>query len=52
MDQMPPEEKDEQPRCPKCRAVSRLNHAMLDIKSGKLVRLYKCSKCGGHFWDD
>jgi uncharacterized protein YlaI len=40
------------PRCPTCAGPSRLIMTMLDTKTGKPIRLYKCQKCGQRVWDD
>jgi hypothetical protein len=40
-----------QPRCPICAALPRLTHTMLDVRSGKTVRLYQC-RCGERVWED
>jgi hypothetical protein len=39
-------------RCPRCRAISRLTHSILDPRHGNVVRLYHCAACGNHLWDD
>ncbi len=47
-----PTRQDHNPQCPKCKAPSRINLAMLDPKTGKMVNLYRCTSCGDRFWDD
>jgi transposase-like protein len=38
-------------RCPHCDSVLQLVRTMLDSRSGKSVRMFKC-KCGARTWDD
>lgn len=40
------------PRCPHCRAVSRLTHSLLDSRHGDMVHVYQCLACGRRIWDE
>lgn len=42
---------DPRPRCPTCAAFPHLTHAILEPRTGKTVRLYRC-RCGERIWDD
>lgn len=39
-------------RCPTCAAFPGLTASMLDITTGRTVRLYTCGACGERVWDD
>jgi hypothetical protein len=43
---------DHGPSCRTCAAPSRLIMTMLDTRTGKPIRLYKCQNCGQRIWDD
>jgi hypothetical protein len=45
------ENRPEHCRCPRCDGQPRLVEKMLDIRSGKIVRLFQCP-CGERIWDD
>jgi hypothetical protein len=42
---------DPGPRCPTCSAFPRLLTSMLQPRSGKTVKLYRCD-CGQRIWND
>ena len=43
---------DTRRRCPSCAAFARLTHTVLNSRTGKTVRLYRCDQCGERIWDD
>jgi transposase-like protein len=49
-DQDVPQKTD--PRCPSCAASARFRMSLLDVKQGKLVRLYRCDRCQKEIWDE
>ena len=46
-----PQTEDHELRCAACSAVPRLIQRMLDPRSGKTLRLYRC-QCGEHVWEE
>jgi hypothetical protein len=48
-DAMSAEEAREAPRCSRCDAQPRLVRQMLDSRSGKTIRMFKCA-CGAQSW--
>lgn len=40
------------PCCPTWAAFPQLTHSMLEPRSGRTVRQYKCDKCGERVWND
>ena len=49
---LPPDpQPEDELRCAACSAVPRLIQRMLDPRSGKTLRLYRC-QCGEHVWEE
>jgi hypothetical protein len=46
-----PKTLDREQRCPNCGATPRLRHKLLDVHTGRTVRLFEC-RCGKLVWDD
>jgi len=51
--QLPPQQmQDRGPRCATCAAFPRLALSILDTRTSKTFRLYRCNKCGERVGDD
>jgi len=46
------EAEQEKPRCPECGNHLRKLHELVDTHTGKVVRVFKCTKCDKLRWED